>query len=48
MVDNLEPVYTNIKGDTARKKWIDILQNNPTTAINAYHDALCKLSLIHI
>lgn len=43
MVDNLEPVYKNIKDNPeARKKWIGILQDNPTTAINAYHDALCK------
>ena len=42
MVDNLEPVYTNIKGDTARKKWIDILKKSPTDAIDAYHAALCK------
>ena len=42
MVDNLAPVYTNIKDDPAREKWIGILKDNPTTAINAYHDALCK------
>ena len=42
MVDNLDPVYTNIKDDPAREEWIKILQNDPTTAINAYHDALCK------
>ena len=43
MVDNLEPVYKNIKDDPeATKEWIGILKDNPTTAINAYHDALCK------
>ena len=42
MVDNLQLVYKNIGTPEAEKKWIDILQNNPNTAINAYHDALCK------
>ena len=42
MVDNLAPVYTNITKNDAREEWIGILKNNPTTAIKAYHDALCK------
>ena len=42
MVDNLAPVYTNITKNDAREEWIAILKNNPTDAINAYHDALCK------
>ena len=42
MVDNLDPIYKNITKDEAREKWIGILKDNPTTAINAYHDALCK------
>lgn len=42
MVDNLDPIYKNIGTPEATKKWIGILKDNPTTAINAYHDALCK------
>ena len=42
MVDNLAPVYKNIGTPEAKNEWIDILQNNPTDAIDAYHDALCK------
>ena len=26
MVDNLDPVYTNIKDDPAREEWIKILE----------------------
>ena len=42
MVDNLDPIYKNIGSPEAKNKWIEILKKNPTTAINAYHDALCN------
>ena len=42
MADNLDPVYTNIKEQDSKDKWIQILQNDPTNAIDAYHKALCK------
>ena len=42
MVDNLDPIYKNIGTPDAKNKWIYILQNTPTKAIDAYHDALCK------
>ena len=42
MADKLDSVYKNINDPDVKKKWIQILQDNPTSAIDAYHKALCS------
>ena len=42
MTDKLDIVYKNIEDPTVKDKWIKILQENPTDAIHAYHEALCN------
>ena len=39
---DLQDVYKNIQTEEAKKNWINILQDNPTKAIDDYHKALCK------
>jgi hypothetical protein len=42
MADKLDNVYKNINDPQVKNRWIRILQENPTNAIDAYHKALCK------
>ena len=42
MADKLDTVYKNINDPGVKNKWIQILRDNPTSAIDAYHKALCK------
>ena len=42
MTDKLDTVYKNINDPGVKNKWIQILRDNPTSAIDAYHKALCK------
>jgi len=38
----LPDFYKNVNTPELKNAWIKILQDNPTTAIDAYHKALCK------
>lgn len=45
MADKLKDLpdfYKNVNTPELKNAWIKILQDNPTTAIDAYHKALCK------